>query len=57
MVGRLMAGLEAHGLADNSIVVFQSDHGDNLGSHHQLNKSRLIEESIRIPLIFHAPNR
>ena len=57
MVGRLMAGLEAHGLADNTIVVFLSDHGDNLGSHHQLNKSRLIEESIRIPLIFHAPNR
>ncbi|MEE2659236.1 MAG: sulfatase-like hydrolase/transferase [Candidatus Latescibacterota bacterium] len=56
-VGRLMAGLEANGLADNTIVVFLSDHGDNLGSHHLFNKGKLIEESIRIPLIFHCPAR
>ncbi len=53
-VGRLMANLEAHGLGENTIVVFVSDHGDNLGSHHQFNKGQLIEESIRIPLIFHG---
>ena len=57
MVGRLMASLQANGLADNTIVVFVSDHGDNLGSHHSFNKDLLIEESIRIPLIFHAPER
>ena len=57
MVGRLMAGLEANGLADDTIVVFLSDHGDNLGSHHLFNKGRLIEESIRIPLIFRAPGQ
>ena len=55
MVGRLMAGLRANGLLDNTIVVFTSDHGDNLGSHHRFNKGLLIEESIRIPMIFHAP--
>ncbi len=51
-VGRLMANLEASGLAEDTIVVFASDHGENLGSHHQFNKSQLIEESIRVPLIF-----
>lgn len=51
-LGRLMANLEAHGLAEDTIVVFASDHGDNLGSHHQFNKGLLIEESIRVPLIF-----
>ncbi|MEE2873344.1 MAG: sulfatase-like hydrolase/transferase [Candidatus Latescibacterota bacterium] len=51
-VGRLMANLEAHGLAEDTIVVFASDHGDNLGSHHAFNKGLLIEESIRVPLIF-----
>lgn len=56
-VGRLMANLRQHGLADNTIVVFLADHGDNLGSHHLFNKGRLIEESIRIPLIFYAPKR
>ena len=57
MVGRLMHFLRAYRLAGNTIVVFLSDHGDNLGSHHLFNKGRLIEESIRIPLIFHAPDR
>ena len=47
-----MANLEAHRLAEDTIVVFASDHGDNLGSHHAFNKGLLIEESIRVPLIF-----
>ena len=55
MVGRMMEGLRANGQLDNTIVVFTSDHGDNLGSHHRFNKGLLIEESIRIPMIFHAP--
>ncbi|MXZ21326.1 MAG: sulfatase-like hydrolase/transferase [Caldilineaceae bacterium SB0665_bin_25] len=55
MVGRMMEGLRANGLLENTIVVFTSDHGDNLGSHHRFNKGLLIEESIRIPMIFHAP--
>jgi len=51
-LGRLMANLEKRGLADDTLVVFTSDHGDNLGSHHHFNKGLLIEESIRIPLVF-----
>ena len=57
MVGRLMESLRTYGLADDTIVVFLSDHGDNLGSHHLFNKGQLTEESIRIPMIFHAPSR
>ena len=55
MVGRLMRGLRENGLAEDTVVVFMSDHGDNLGSHHLFNKSRLIEESIRIPMIWAGP--
>ncbi|MBI3986027.1 MAG: sulfatase-like hydrolase/transferase, partial [Lentisphaerae bacterium] len=54
-VGRLLRALEENGLAEDTLVVFLSDHGDNLGSHHQWNKQLLIEESIRIPLIFRHP--
>ena len=32
-VGRMLAALEQNGLAENTIVVFTSDHGDYLGSH------------------------
>jgi choline-sulfatase len=54
-VGRLMTGLRQNRLDENTIVVFLSDHGDNLGSHHLFNKSMLIEESIRIPMIWFGP--
>ena len=55
MIGRLRNELEESNLADDTIIVFLSDHGDNLGSHHLFNKGQLIEESIRIPFVFHAP--
>ena len=55
LAGRLMRSLQTAGVAENTVVVFLSDHGDNLGSHHRFNKDLLIEESIRIPMIFHAP--
>lgn len=51
LLGRLLAAVEAHGLAENTLIAFVSDHGDNLGSHHLHNKDCLYEESIRIPLI------
>ncbi|MDP7740528.1 MAG: sulfatase-like hydrolase/transferase [Lentisphaeria bacterium] len=53
--GALIDTLAELGLDDNTIVVFLSDHGDNLGSHGLFNKDSLIEESIRIPLIVHDP--
>jgi len=56
-IGRLLEGLRANGLDENTIVVFLSDHGDNLGSHGAFNKGRLIEESIRVPMIWWAPGR
>jgi len=57
MVGRLMGELAKNGLDENTIVLFTSDHGDNLGSHHTWNKGRLTEESIRIPVVAWAPGR
>ena len=54
-VGRMLRSLEVNGLADDTIVVFTSDHGDNLGSHHQWNKGVLLEESIRVPMLYRYP--
>ena len=55
MVGRLIESLEVNGLTNNTIVVFVSDHGDSLGSHHLFNKDCLYEEAIRIPMIICFP--
>ncbi len=54
-IGRMLATLDATGLARDTIVVFTSDHGDNLGSHGLVQKSGPNEESIRIPFMVRWP--
>lgn len=53
--GRLLDELEAAGQAENTIVVFTSDHGDQLWSHGTMKKQQPFEESIRIPLLCRWP--
>ena len=55
-LGRGLAALDDTGLAEDTIVVFTSDHGDNLGSHGLVQKGGPNEESIRIPLIMRGPD-
>lgn len=54
-VGAILAGLEASGLADNTIVVFTSDHGEMLGDHYQFTKSCQYEQVMRVPLLMRVP--
>ena len=54
-IGRILARLEEHGLADNTIIVFTSDHGDQLGAHRMVGKSVMYEESVRIPCFIKVP--
>ena len=54
-VADLLATLEETGLADNTIFVFTSDHGDMLGSQGTVRKQRPWEESIRVPFLLRCP--
>jgi arylsulfatase len=56
-MGRILWSLEASGQADNTIVVFTSDHGEMLGAHRLLYKSVMYEESARVPLLLRVPYR
>lgn len=57
MVGQMVEALARAGHDKDTIVIFCSDHGDMLGSHHLFNKGQLFEESARIPFLVHAPGR
>jgi choline-sulfatase len=50
-MGRVLDALERLGLAQNTLVIYTSDHGDNLGARGLWGKSTLYEESAGVPLI------
>jgi arylsulfatase A-like enzyme len=54
-VGRLLAALDAAGLADNTIVVYTSDQGFFLGEHGWFDKRWIFEQSLRTPLVVRWP--
>ncbi len=56
-VGDILAALDEAGIADETIVVFASDHGDMLGSQGQQRKQRPWEESIRVPFLVRVPGQ
>lgn len=54
---RILETLEMEGLADDTIVIFTSDHGNCLGIHGEITKNNPYEESLRIPFIIRWPGR
>ncbi len=54
-VGKLMRALERTGLADDTRIVYTSDHGDNLGNRGLWGKSNMYEESAGVPMIMAGP--
>jgi arylsulfatase A-like enzyme len=61
-IGRILDELETNGHAENTLIIYTSDHGLCLGHHGIWGKGNatapqnLIEESIRIPMILSAPS-
>lgn len=57
-IGRILRAIDERGEAENTLVVFSSDHGDLLGDHGLWWKSLVAyDESIRVPLLARLPRR
>jgi len=56
-VGKLLNALGDSEVADNTIVIYCSDHGENKGDHGLWWKNNMYEHAARMPLIVHWPKR
>jgi iduronate 2-sulfatase len=56
-VGKVLDALEKSGQADNTIIIFTSDHGYHLGEHDFWAKVSLRDESAIAPLIIRVPGK
>jgi len=56
-VGKLIDVLNEEQLMEDTIILFTSDHGENLGSHGLWQKMVAFDESIRVPLVLRIPGK
>jgi arylsulfatase A-like enzyme len=56
-VGRILNTLDDLGLAENTMVVFVSDHGEMMGDHGLWQKGIPYEGSVRVPMLVKMPGR
>jgi arylsulfatase A-like enzyme len=54
-LGRLFDHLKAVGQYDSTLIVFTTDHGEQMGDHWLLGKCGYFEQSYHIPLIIRDP--
>jgi choline-sulfatase len=55
LVGRVLDALDAQGLAEDTLVIYTSDHGFSLGDHYIFGLFHMLEESLKVPLIMAGP--
>ena len=56
-VGNILNKLDELGLAENTLVIFTSDHGEMLGAHGMREKNVFLEESAHIPMLIRLPGK
>ena len=54
-IGEILDTLQSAGLADNTVVIFASDHGDFLGDYDYIGKNLFYDAAIHVPLIVAHP--
>lgn len=55
-VGMVLDAIDRLGIAEETIIIFTSDHGEQLGEHDLYSKFVLREASVRVPLMIYHPD-
>lgn len=55
LVGQILDALEASGQAENTLVLYSSDHGEMAGHHNHWQKQCFYERAVRVPLLARGP--
>lgn len=56
-IGQVLAALKESEIAENTVVIYTADHGENMGEHGLWWKNCMYEHSARVPLIVSWPAR
>jgi choline-sulfatase len=55
-IGRILKALDDAGVAENTMIVFTSDHGLAIGRHGLMGKQSMFEHSMRVPFVITGPD-
>jgi len=56
-IGVILDALARHGLEEDTLVIFTSDHGDMDSCHRLASKGRFYENSVRVPFLVRYPSK
>lgn len=56
-IGRVTKAIDDAGIADNTIVIFTSDHGEMFGAQGRVFKMTFYEEAARVPFVIRLPGK
>ncbi|MFP6643877.1 MAG: sulfatase-like hydrolase/transferase [Candidatus Latescibacterota bacterium] len=57
LIGQILEALRANGLDDNTLIIYTSDHGEQVGEHGLWWKQTFYEDSVRVPAILSWPGQ
>ncbi len=57
MIGQILQALRGNDLADDTLIIYSSDHGEQVGEHDLWWKQTFYEDSVRVPLIMSWPGK
>lgn len=57
MIGQMIQALHDNDLADSTLIIYSSDHGEQVGEHGLWWKQTFYEDSVRVPLIMSWPGK